>query len=140
MISLVRSMLIRNGGLGSKCFSSSAQRRLKNDNCCCEDDEGQGQTQGPTIDVDNEGHSDRTYRAISLFVALPFIFVYSVMQYRNEKVKEAECPQRPEFVPYEHMRIRTKKFPWGDGNKSFFHNPHKNALPDGYEDEQDQEE
>lgn len=131
--------MIRNGGLGSKSFSSSAPRRLKNDNCCCED-EGQGQGQGPTIDVAGEGHSAKTYRAISLYVALPFIFIYSVIQYKNEKVKQAECKERPEFVAYEHMRIRTKKFPWGDGNKSFFHNPHKNALPDGYEDEIDKEE
>jgi len=43
--------------------------------------------------------------------------------------------ERPPFVKYEYMRKRDKRFPWGDGNKSLFHNEHVNALPEGYEDE-----
>uniref|UniRef100_A0A8C2JRK3 Cytochrome c oxidase polypeptide VIa n=1 Tax=Cyprinus carpio TaxID=7962 RepID=A0A8C2JRK3_CYPCA len=34
------------------------------------------------------------------------------------------------FLSFPHVHQR---FPWGDGTKTLFHNPHVNALPDGYE-------
>lgn len=49
------------------------------------------------------------------------------------KHQEEHGHARPEYVKYDYMYRREKRFPWGDGNRSFFHNKHTNALPDGYE-------
>lgn len=72
------------------------------------------------------------YRSLTLFVCLPIIVILTL---KNVWKSFREEEERPEFIPYPYLRIRTKPFPWGDGNKSLFHNPHKNALPEGYEDE-----
>ncbi|OQR75298.1 cytochrome C oxidase [Tropilaelaps mercedesae] len=74
------------------------------------------------------------WRKITLFIGFPAIGVSMVNAYLAEKEHEAHY-KRPEFVKYDHMYIRTKKFPWGDGNRTLFHNPKTNALPEGYEDE-----
>ncbi|KAL5457595.1 hypothetical protein EMCRGX_G034870 [Ephydatia muelleri] len=58
-----------------------------------------------------------TWKKISLFIAIP-----------GEH-------GRPEFIPYTHLRIRSKPFPWKDGNHSLFHNAHTNPLPEGYEED-----
>ena len=55
----------------------------------------------------------------------------------NVSFFEEQHPKREEFRPFEYMRRRIKRFPWGDGNHSLFHNPYYNALPEGYETEED---
>jgi len=81
--------------------------------------------------ADHSGGMD-LWRKLSYVVAIPAVVVLTI----NTYLQVTNHPhERPEFIPYEHMRIRTKRFPWGDGNKSLFHNPHSNALPDGYEDD-----
>ena len=42
---------------------------------------------------------------------------------------------RPEFVSWDHLRIRNKAFPWRNGDQSLFHHPKYNAVKDGYEDQ-----
>ncbi|KAK8384334.1 hypothetical protein O3P69_009251 [Scylla paramamosain] len=75
------------------------------------------------------GHEGGTkqWKMVSLLVAMPAIALCMFNAFSGDH------DHPPEFVPYEHLRLRTKRFPWGDGNKSLFHNPHVNALPDGYE-------
>ncbi|KAI8489095.1 PREDICTED: cytochrome c oxidase subunit 6A, mitochondrial-like isoform X1 [Branchiostoma belcheri] len=72
------------------------------------------------------------WKKMSVLVALPALVICMLNAYLKEK-EHHEHP-RPEFLPYNHLRIRSKAFPWGDGQHSAFHNPHVNALPDGYED------
>ncbi|KAK4307049.1 hypothetical protein Pmani_021163 [Petrolisthes manimaculis] len=68
----------------------------------------------------------RQWKLVSILVAFPAIGLGMFNAFAGGAHHE-----RPEFIPYEHLRIRTKRFPWGDGQKTLFHNPHLNALPDG---------
>merc|ERR1712183_379032 len=87
----------------------------------------------------SSGHSPdgwKTWKKIFYFCAVPVIILGNVNAFYLADPAEHE---RPPFVPYEHLRIRTKGFPWGDGNHSLFHNSHANALPDGYEHGEEEE-
>jgi len=75
-----------------------------------------------------------TWRNISIFLAIPACGLVGYNAYIREKAHMEHG--RAEFVAYSHLRIRNKPFPWGDGNHTLVHNPHTNALPDGYEDEE----
>lgn len=76
------------------------------------------------------------WKKISLFVAIPGVLLTTYNSVMKEQAhhKHIEEHGRDEFVPYTHLRIRNKPWPWGDGNHSLVHNPHTNALPEGYED------
>ncbi|CAG9834300.1 unnamed protein product [Diabrotica balteata] len=79
----------------------------------------------------------KIYKTLFLLVGLPLISLgtaYAVYQ----KQHKDEC-DRPPFVKYEYLRKRDKRFPWGDGDKTLFHNPRTNPLADGYEDELEDE-
>merc|ERR1712126_724039 len=82
------------------------------------------------------GHDDSSWKVwknLFFFAAVPVIIASTINAFYLADPHEMDPPP---FVPYDHLRIRTKKFPWGDGNHSLIHNPHTNALPDGFEHEE----
>nr|XP_022900316.1 cytochrome c oxidase subunit 6A2, mitochondrial-like [Onthophagus taurus] len=84
--------------------------------------------EGPSAVSGGHEGGFKMWRSLSFFVAFPAIALCGVNCYITHEHLDA-----PEFVKYDHLRLRSKRFPWGDGQKSLFHNPHTNALPDGYE-------
>lgn len=88
--------------------------------------------------IEEEAHALKTmatWRIISLCVALPGICLTAYNSYRKEVAHHQHVHEhgRAEFVPYTHLRLRKKAFPWGDGNHTLVHNAEVNPLPDGYE-------
>lgn len=53
----------------------------------------------------------KLWKQLSLFGALPCVVVMSVYNFMH-MAQEAEHPhERPEFIPYDHLRLRTKVSP-----------------------------
>ncbi|KAI6661545.1 Cytochrome c oxidase subunit 6A2, mitochondrial-like [Oopsacas minuta] len=81
-----------------------------------------------------QAHAGKSYllwKRVSMFVVVPALTWCLYNTYVLEE--EHNTHPRQEFEPYDHLRIRKKPFPWGDGNHTLFHNPQLNALPEGYE-------
>lgn len=87
-----------------------------------------------TTEAEAKGHTPNPefWKKVFLFVSVPAIILSGINTYIME-MEHFHHYKRPEFIPYEHLRIRTHKFPWGDGNHSLFHNPKVNPLPEGWE-------
>ncbi|KAH8293471.1 hypothetical protein KR054_000707, partial [Drosophila jambulina] len=80
-------------------------------------------------------HQASRYQKYSLFLALPLIAILTLLIF-SSRVEE----DRLEFKKYGFLYKRDKRFSFGDGKRSAFHNSYYNALPpDGYEDEIDEE-
>merc|ERR1711997_569575 len=76
-----------------------------------------------------DGSSFRMWKLATYLFCVPVVIAATYINLGPN----AEHGHRPAFVPYEYLRVRTKGFPWGDGNHSLFHNPVTNAVKDGYE-------
>ncbi|XP_014787526.1 cytochrome c oxidase subunit 6A2, mitochondrial [Octopus bimaculoides] len=85
--------------------------------------------QGPSATSGDHGEGVKLWRNLTFFVALPGV----ALCWANAYVFSEHDHERHEFKPYSHLYIRSKPFPWGDGNHGLFHNKAVNALPEGYE-------
>jgi len=75
----------------------------------------------------HEGGMD-LWRKLSLFGALPSCGILMVYVYLEHTAHHHD--EKPEYIEYDHLRKRDKRFPWGDGTRSLFHNPHVQWHPD----------
>ncbi|KAF7624795.1 hypothetical protein Mgra_00009923 [Meloidogyne graminicola] len=59
---------------------------------------------------------------------------YYAYLYHLEEIEHLKHKKQEDYIPYAYLAKRTNPFPWGDGNKGFFHNPYTNWVPGvGYE-------
>lgn len=72
------------------------------------------------------------WKRLTYFVAFPAIGLCALNVFLTEK-EHMKHYHRPEYKPYEYLHVRSKRYPWGDGNHTLFHNPQKNWVPGGYD-------
>lgn len=72
----------------------------------------------------HKGHGGYQKYKVAFFTILPIIAIYTLYVMGGDEPHKKPCRE------YEFMRRRTKRFPWGDGNKSLYHNDHANNLPE----------
>ncbi|KOB77517.1 Cytochrome c oxidase polypeptide VIa [Operophtera brumata] len=78
----------------------------------------------PCVPVYHHGKDTwKKYKYIVLFVCIPAILLQAFRAFSHGPPPKGHCRD------YEYMRLRTKRFPWGEGVKSLFHNDHLNHLP-----------
>merc|ERR1712013_932673 len=63
------------------------------------------------------GGGYETWKKGFFFAAIPIIILGHVNAFG---MADENAHAAPEFVPYDHLRLRSKKFPWGDGNHCVF--------------------
>ncbi|XP_049887311.1 uncharacterized protein LOC126381843 [Pectinophora gossypiella] len=82
----------------------------------------------PCRPIFHEGHDTyKTYKYIFFFFCVPLIITQMFRALSHSPPHKEPCRD------YEYMRIRTKKYPWRDGNQTLFHNDHVNNLPEDCE-------
>nr|UXQ84748.1 cytochrome c oxidase subunit 6A1, mitochondrial [Alveopora japonica] len=76
--------------------------------------------------IAEEKHAESTlvfWKGLSLLVAIPGCLYLTWREFfKGDHHDEDDS----EYVPYTHLRLRTKPFPWGNGDTSLLHNPHTN--------------
>ncbi|KAH8416206.1 hypothetical protein KR222_011063, partial [Zaprionus bogoriensis] len=72
------------------------------------------------------------WKRVTFLVATPAIGLCMINAYRSHDDRHQAQSRQP-YVKYEYLRRHNKRFPWGDGERSLFHNPSANPLSEGYE-------
>ncbi|KAI8623378.1 cytochrome c oxidase-like protein [Xylariaceae sp. FL1651] len=107
--------------LRAPAFRSTLQRRLAST-------ENQFVKERQAV-KEHAGASADLWRKISLYAVVPCLLIASVNAYNlwNEHWEHWEhMPPLEERVEYPYQNIRTKNFPWSDGDKTLFWNDNVN--------------